>query len=145
MTSDSATIPLLLTAGPVGSSSLNLRYPPQYADEIRTLLDANGIEHSIAAEWASGAELSIEAVHIGAQALAAAGGIGGLAAALASVYKTFVHRHDGKRVAISREGDIDISGFSQNQTEQIIENQVTEQTKRDDDWFRSLGPESADQ
>ena len=140
MTADPETIPLLLTAGPTGSGSLNLRFPAEYATEIQALLDDNGIEHSMAAEFASGAELAIEAV----QVVATAGGVGGVGVALASVYKTFVHRHDGKRVTISRDGDVDISGFSQKRTEQIIEKQVEAQAKRDADWYRSIEADSPD-
>ena len=143
MTSDSATIPLLLTAGPAGSGSLNLRFPIAHVDEIKALLDDNGIEHSTAAEFSSGPEFAIEAVQV-TQAIFAAGGAG-TAAALASVYKTFAHRHDGKRVAISREGDIDVSGYSKQQTEQIIEKHLADQAERDAEWFRSIGQEDLDQ
>ena len=138
MAADSAPIPLLLTAGPVGSGELNLRFPYEYTDEIQALLDDNGIEHSAAAEFSSGVELAIEAVKV----VATAGGSAGVAAALASVYKTFTHRHDGRRVTISNDGDIDVSGYSKKDTEQIIEKQVTEQAKRDADWFRSIGGET---
>ena len=145
MTADSSTIPLLLTAGPLGSESLNLRFPPEYADEIRTLLDEHGLEHSTAAEFAAGPQLAIEALHVGAQWTGAAGGVGGLAVALASVYKTFAHRHDGKHVSMSKDGDIDVNGYSREETEQIIRNQLAEQEKRDAEWFRSIEPEPEDQ
>ncbi|PRY67697.1 hypothetical protein B0I08_106305 [Glaciihabitans tibetensis] len=138
MADDSKTIPLLLTAGPVGSGSLNLRFPREYTAEIKALLDDNGIEHSSAAEFSEGVELAIEAVRIGTGAAGIVGGLG-------FMYRTFVHRHDGKRVAISKDGDLDVSGFSQKRTEQIIENQVTAQAERDAEWFRSIGSESPDQ
>ncbi|MCS6588089.1 hypothetical protein [Curtobacterium flaccumfaciens] len=141
MTTDSETIPLLLTAGPPGSGSLNLRFPPEYREEVQALLDENGIEHSMAAEFSSGPELAIEAVQLFGGAL----GGGGIAVALTSFYKTFVHRHDNKSVSITKDGDITVQGFSRKQTEQIIAKQVADQEQRDADWERLIGSDSPDQ
>lgn len=141
MTTDSETIPLLLTAGPPGSGLLNLRFPPEYREEVQTLLDENGIEHSMAAEFSSGPELAIEAVQLVGGAL----GGGGIAVALTSFYKTFVHRHDNKSVSITKDGDITVQGFSRKHTERIIAKQVADQEQRDADWERLIGSDSPDQ
>jgi hypothetical protein len=142
MTTDSEPIPLLLTAGPPGSGALNLRFSPEYRAEVQALLDENGVEHSMAAEFSSGPELAIEAVRLVGGAML---GGGGIVVALTSFHKTFVHRHDNKSVSITRDGEISVQGFSLNQTEQIIAKQVADQEQRDADWFRSTGSDSSDQ
>jgi hypothetical protein len=52
MTSD--LVPLIVSTGHVGSDSLQLRFPPEYADELLALLDEHGIDHNTALEFSAG-------------------------------------------------------------------------------------------
>lgn len=121
---------MLLAPGFDGA--ISLRFPPEYADEVKLLLDEVGLSHSTAGEFSAGVELAIESVKV-----IGALGAGGSAFALASFYKTFAHRHDGKRVVI-KAGEIDVSGYSPRQLEKLIENDVIQQAARDAAWQATL-------
>lgn len=108
--SDPDEIPLLLTPGFDGG--FILRFPVEYTDEIKALLDEQGLEHSTAAEFSAGPTLALEAV----LAASAAGGLGTIVA----FYKAFVRRHDGKRVVITKEG-IDATGLSPKELQELVE------------------------
>jgi hypothetical protein len=116
---------LYVTPAPPGDGALNLRMSPQIADEVRALLDEQGLDHSRAAEFSSGAELAIESVRF----LGAAGGL----AALASVINTMMRRHDGKRVLIER-GKFEASGFSEKAVKRLLEEMAEEQAKNEAEW-----------
>lgn len=120
-------IPMLLTPGFDGG--FNLRFRPEHTDEVKTLLDEQGLEHSTAAEFSEGPALAIEAVHF----LAAAGGLG----ALTAFYKAFIRRHDGKRVVITEDG-IDAAGLSPKQLREVIEKQEALRQKRDAEPRRAM-------
>lgn len=132
MTTANKTIPLLITLGHAGDNSFNLRFPPEYGEEILSLLDDNGIEHNTALEMSAGPEEWIEVVNV----LGVAGGLAGLAA----VIKTFVHRHDGKRFVFKRGGaEIEASGYSAKKTERLLLKMQAEQAELDAETRRVLG------
>lgn len=127
MTASAETIPFLVTFGFPRDGTLNLRFPPEHQEEILFLLDENGIEHGTILEFSADTQLAIEAVTV----LLTAGGL----AALASVYKTFVHRHDGKRVVLKRgEFEVEATGFSSKKTEDFLREIATEQLEVDSRW-----------
>jgi len=128
MTADADAIPLLVTLGHTGDSTFNLRFPLEYRDEILSLLDDNQIEHGTVLELSAATELAIEAVKV----LGAGGGL----AALASFYKTFAHRHDGKRVVL-KDGD-EVSGLSLKQTELFLQKRAIEQADADGKWRQAI-------
>lgn len=142
MTADAEPIPLLLTLGFPGDGTFNLRFPPEYRDEIESLLDENGIEHETIMELSAGTDLAIEAVKV----VFGAGGVTGGLIALTSFYKTFVHRHDGKRIVLKR-GDFELTaaGFSDKKTSEFLQTAVKEQDKRDADWDRASGKKPEDE
>lgn len=124
MTAASETIPFLITLGHAGDDSFNLRFPPEYSEEILSLLDDNGIEHNTALEMSTGPEEWIEVINV----LGVAGGLAGLAA----VIKTFVHRHDGKRFVFKRGGsELEAFGFSEKETERLLLKMQAEQAELD--------------
>lgn len=129
MTAVAETIPLLVTFGYPGDGTFNLRFPPEHRDEVLSLLDHNGIEHGSIMEFSAGPDLAIEAVKV-VGVLGAGGGL----VALASMIKTFVHRHDGKRVVL-KDGEIEeVAGFSAKKTEQFLQKRAVEQVERDAKW-----------
>ncbi|MBF4632712.1 hypothetical protein ITJ42_15945 [Clavibacter michiganensis subsp. phaseoli] len=131
MTTDSDAIPLLLTPGLPQDDSFLLRFPVEHRDEILSLMDEHGIDHGTVMEMSAGPQLAIESVQI----LAAGGGI----TALVHLYRSFVHRHDGKKVIIKQGDDsIDVSGYSPKQLEQFITARAAEQAARNDDWNQEL-------
>ena len=124
---DNEVIPLLTTNGFPGDNSLKLRFPVEYEAEILSLLDEHSIEHGTVLEFSEDAVLAIEAVKV----LGSAGGI----AALASFYKAFVHRHDGKRLMLKREGlELESAGFSRAKTEEFLQKLASEQQNIDAQW-----------
>ena len=114
-----------MTPAPPGEGALILRVSPRIADELRTLLDEQGLDHSRAAEFSSGEELVLESV----KALGAAGGL----AALARVINAVARRHDGKRVLIER-GKFEASGFSEKTVRRLLEERAEEQAKNEAEW-----------
>jgi hypothetical protein len=131
VTTDHDAIPLLLTPGPPQDDAFLLRFPVEYRDEILSLLDDHGLDHSTAMEMSAGTVLAIESVQI----LAASGGL----ATLVAFYRAFVHRHDGKKVFI-KDGDesVEVSGYSPKQLEQFMADRAAEQTARNDGWRQML-------
>lgn len=128
----SESVPLLVTLGHAGDNSLNLRFPPQYADEILPLLDENGVDHNSAIELSADSNLWIEVVHV----LAVPGGL----TALAAVLRTIVHRHDGKRFVLKRgDYEVDARGYSEKETEQFLETLQADQARLDSETRRVLG------
>ena len=138
MTADAESIPLLVTLGHSGDGMFNLRFPPEYRDEILSLLDDNGIEHGTIMEFSAGTDLAIEAVKF----LGAGGGL----VAVSLMIKTFVQRHNGKRVILKRgEFEIEVAGFSEKKTEQFLQTMATEQAQRDAEWRRVVGKMPVDE
>lgn len=122
--------------GHTGDGALNLEFPREYEAEILALLDEQGIEHDRIFVFSSGPELLIEA----AKVLSVPGGL----AALASVYHTFSHRHDGKKVRIKRDDpELEISGMSPAATLRFLEQVEKDQAAQDERWRQilSLDPE----
>lgn len=103
---------------------------PEIAEEIRTLLDEHGLEHSQAAEFSSGAELALESVGM----VSSAGG----AAALAAVIITFIKRHANKRVILERDRESYV-GYSEDEVKRLIEERAKSQTDREAEWDRMKG------
>lgn len=127
------SIPLLVTPGYTGDGAFHLRFPPEYRDEILTLLDDHGIDHGTVLEMSSNQDLAIEAVRV----LGSARGL----AALASFFKTFVNRHQNKRFTLKRDKfrfEIDASGYSAKQTEQFLQQAAAEQAEIDAKWHETL-------
>jgi hypothetical protein len=129
MTDADETIPLLVTLGHPGDGTFNLRFPPEYRDEIVSLLDDHRIGHGTILEFSAGSELAIEAVKV----LGVVGAGGGLVA-FASMIKTFAHRHDGKRIVLKDGEAEEIVGFSAKQTEQFLRRREREQAELDARW-----------
>ncbi len=98
MANDERPVPLLVTLGHAGDDSFNLRFPAEYASEVTALLDEHDISHGTVLEFSAGQELWIEAARV----LSIPGGL----AALASIIKTIVHRHDAKRFILKRGGEV---------------------------------------
>jgi len=131
MTTGVETIPILVTHGHYGDGELYLRFPTEFESEILTLLDQNGIEHNTILEFSAGNELWIEAVKV----LSVPGGL----VALTSLLKTFVHRHDGKRVVLKRDGyEIEAAGFSETKTKLFLTQVGAEQAELDKKWQQIL-------
>lgn len=138
MTAASESIPLLVTFGYPGDGTLNLRFPPEYAKEVLLLLDEHGIQHGTILEFSADTQLAIEAVTV----LLSAGGL----AALTSVYKTFAHRHDGKRIVLKRGGfEIEAAGFSPKKTEDFLQKVATEQLQLDSGWRKAVEAAESDE
>lgn len=122
-------VPLLITLGPTADGSLILRFPPEYSDELLSLLDEHGIDHDTILEFSATADLWAEAVKV----LGAAGGAG----ALAALIRTFVQRHATKKFRLKRDGlEVEANGFSMSQVEKLIEKTAEEQAHRDEEWKR---------
>lgn len=130
---DPDDLELYVTPAPPGEGALLVRMSPQIADEVRALLDENGLDHSHAAEFSSGAELALESVRV----VGAAGGL----AALASVINTVIRRHDGKRVLIERD-QFEASGYSEKAVERLLAQRVEEQEQSETEWGPHQGPTS---
>ena len=63
---------------------------------------------------------------------------GGLAA-LAAVIKTVLHRHDGKRFILKRDGEeFEAAGFSEMKVNELLEGLAAKQAARDAEWRRAL-------
>lgn len=119
---DPEVVPLLITPGFDGG--FNLRFPEEYVDEIKALLDEHGLSHSTAAEFSSGVDLAIEAVKVL--------GVPGALAGLAAVIRTVVHRHDGKKFVLKR-GDQEIQAavYSDKQVKDLIDEAARTQAELD--------------
>jgi hypothetical protein len=136
MTLSADTIPLLVTLGFPGGDSFNLRFPPEYSEEILSLLDDNGVDHNTALEMSAGPDEWIEVVNVLGVGVSSAGGLAGLAA----VIKAFVHRHDGKRFVLKRgKYEIEAAGYSEKQIKQFLEKIQGEQAERDAAMDNVLG------
>jgi hypothetical protein len=136
MPTDEETVPLLVTLGHTGDRSFNLRFPSDYAPEIIALLDEHEIAHDTILEFSAGQELWIEAVRV----LSVPGGL----AALASIIKTVVHRHDGKRFILKRGGEeFEATGFSEEKVRGFLEKAAADQVARDAEWGRVLRAQDA--
>ena len=71
----------------------------------------------------------IEAVSV----LSVSGGL----AALASIIKTIVRRHDGKRFMLKRDGEeLEAVGFSERKVFEFLEEMAAKQATRDAEWRR---------
>lgn len=122
--SNADVLELYVTQAPPGDGALLLRMSPQIVEEVRTLLDEQGLEHSLAAEFSSGPDLAIESV----RALGAAGGL----AALASVINTVIKRHDGKRIHLER-GKFEATGYSERAVERMLRERAESQAKLEEE------------
>lgn len=125
MTGETEAIPILVTLGLPGNGTLDIRFPPQYEQEIRALLDEWDIRHGRVLEFSAGGELWIEAVRV----LSVPGGL----AALAAMLKAFMHRHDGKRFVLNGE-EIETAGLSRNEIEQLLQAVAKKQAQQDVAW-----------
>lgn len=121
---DPDVIPLLIDQGFDGE--LKLRFPEDYSEELKALLDEHGLSHSTAAEFSSGVDLAIEVVNVLE--------VPGALAALAAVIRTIVHRHDGKKFVLKR-GDVEIqaSGYSEKHVKKLLDEAARRQAELDGD------------
>ncbi|MDQ0729091.1 hypothetical protein [Microbacterium sp. W4I20] len=121
---DPEVVPLLITPGFDGG--FNLRFPEEYADEIKALLDDQGLSHSTAADFSDGVDLAIEAVKVL--------GVPGALAGLAAVIRIVVHRHDGKKFVLKRgDEEIQATGYSDKQVKDLIDEAARKQAELDGD------------
>lgn len=135
-------IPIIVTLGHLEDDSLQLRFPPEYSDEILQLLDEQGIDHNTAAEFSAGPTDWIEVVKVLGLAASGAGGLHGLA----KVITAFVHRHDGKRFVFKRGGEvIDATGYSQAAIESMLQKMPAEQAALDEATRRAMGLDPKEQ
>lgn len=133
MTTTAGKVPLLVTLGHAGDNSFILRFPPEYAPEILSLLDEFDVGHSTALEHSIGPAEWLEVVQVLA---VSSGGLVGLA----QVIRAFVHRHDRKRIVLKRgEFEIDAAGYSERDVERFLQHQQAQQTKADAEYRRMLG------
>ena len=134
---DDDIIPIFISAGIGGSESLALRFPPEYENQIADLLDEAGLDHSSAmAHSGLGeyADLAIESVKFLGSA--------GFGAAVASFYRTFAQRHQGKRIRFDENGTpVEFDGFPVKTVEQFVDKQVKLQAERDASMKRILDGE----
>lgn len=136
MTAETEPVPLLVTLGHVGGGSLNLRFPLEYREEILALLDENEIDHSTAVELSAGPNLWIEIV----QVLAGPGVTAAAMGSLASVIKTIVRRHDGKKFVLKQgEFEVEATGYSEKAVEEFLKQRVRDQAEQDAETRRVLG------
>lgn len=136
MTASAEAIPFLVTLGYPGDNSFNLRFPPEYSEEVLSLLDINGIDHNTALEMSAGPAEWIEVVQVLGVGASSVGGLAGLAA----VIKAFVHRHNGKRFVLKRgEAEVEATGYSVKAIEQFLQKMQAEQAEVDSAMRRALG------
>jgi hypothetical protein len=141
MASHTDLVPLIVTLGHVGDDSLQLRFPPEYSEEISQLLDEHNIDHNTAAEFSAGPVEWIEVVKVLGTAAAGIGGLGGLAA----VMTAFVRRHQDKRFIFKRgDVEIDAAGYSQKAVESMLQKLPAEHAARDAETRRILGTSAED-
>lgn len=122
------TIELLVTPGHAHDGSLYLRVSPDYADEVRHLLDEEQLGHGEVWEFSHGPELVVVAV----QALSAAGGV----AALSRVLAVFLKRHDNKSVKLA--DGTSLKGYRPDDVARILKEVQVKQAERDATWSRIL-------
>lgn len=142
MTSDSEAVPLLVTLGHAGDNSFILRFPVEYSDEILALLDEHNVEHGTALELSADQPLWLEVV----QFVVTPGAVVGGMAAIASVIRTVVTRHSGKKFVLkSGEFEVEASGYSEIAVERFLEKRAREQAELDARTRRVLGLDSNDE
>jgi hypothetical protein len=139
MTTDAAAIPLHVTLGIPGDESLNLRFPPEYEEEILSLLDEHGIDHNTALEMSAGPAEWIEVVKV----LGVVGPAAGLYA-LATVISKFCHRNDGKELNLKVDGEVTATGYSVKEIERLFKHLPAKQAELDAKTRKVLGTLSAD-
>lgn len=136
MMSENEVVPLLITKD-MDDHSLQLRFPPEYSEELLALLDEQGISHNTALEHSAGPAEWIEIVEVLGVAFGGAGGLAGLAAAISS----FVRRNDGKRFVFKRGGvEVDSAGYSQADLEKLLRQVSARQQENDADLGEALDP-----
>lgn len=124
---------LVLGTAIPGDQVLLLRVSRDGADELRSLLEEEGVYEGSVMEHSAGPDLLIYAGSI-------AGGLTGLAAVL----RVFFHRNQHKSVTFTR-GDetIEMKGLSQPETQDIVDRLLAhardEQLERNAEWERISG------
>lgn len=132
MTDSATPVPFLITAGHPGDGSLNLRFPVEYEQEIKELLDSEGIEHWMIMEFSASTDLWIEGVKV----LASAGGL----YALASVINNFTNRHKDKAFLFKGPGvNVEIQGYSMGEVEKLLLAAKANQEEVDVKWENLKG------
>lgn len=136
MSRDKDVVPVLITLGHLGDDSLQLRFPPEYSDEILTLLDEQSIDHNTAVEFSAEPADWIEVVKVLGIAASSAGGLHGLA----KVITAFVHRHDGKQFVFTKGGEtVDAKGYSQAAVETMLQQMPQQQAELDEATKLAMG------
>lgn len=134
MTFDTEQISFRVTLGHAGDDSLNLRFPPEYGEEVLSLLDENGVDHNTGIELSAGPTQWIEVVKV-------LGTIGTAEmTALAVVISKLAHRNDGKRFGLEIDGaQSKADGYSVEEIERLLENLPLKQAALDAETRRKLG------
>ena len=137
MTTNRDVVPLLITLGHAEDNSLQLRFPPEYSEELLALLDEQGIEHNTAAEFSAGPAEWIEVVKVLGDSAA---GVGGGLVGLAAVISAFVRRHDKKKFRFERGGtEIEASAYSRKDLEKLLQAMPEKQAELDAHTRKVLG------
>jgi hypothetical protein len=123
-------IELYVGFGWLDGTTLSLSMSPSIVDEVLELLDEHGLKHGSVLLASADYNLWVETVRV-------IGGAGGLAA-LASVIRTVIRRHDGKRVLIERPdgGKTELQGYSEESIERFLQKRVEGQKVRDTEMKR---------
>ena len=130
------TVPSLVTLGHVGEGAFVLRFLVEYSEEIFALLDEAKVSHNTALELSADQPLWLEVV----EELALPGALPAGLTAIASVIKTIVKRHAGKRF-ILKQGELEIQadGYSEKTVERFFQRRVRDQAELDTETRRVLG------
>lgn len=135
-TTESEQLRLIVDAGFTGDQTLHLRVSPEGAEELKALMEAEGVFAGGFLEHSAGPEL------IG-YAASFAGGLSGLAAVL----KVFFDRNQHKSITFSRGGEpIEIKGHSKKESDAVIDRVLGDahkaQLEQDEEGKRIAGKDS---
>lgn len=127
-----------LSLGHTGDQNLLVRVSPSAADEMRDLLEAEGVFDGGILEMSAGPDLMIYAASF-------ASGLGGLAAVL----RVFFHRNSDKSVEFSvGEFTATMTGYSAEEVESLVDKTLADlhrqQLEQDKEWRRVLGRDGDD-
>ncbi len=130
MADDPDVLELRVTNAAEGTNSLMLRVSPGLVKEMQAGLDAAGLEHSQALEHSDGPQLALEIVTVlGASAANLHG--------LAAVIRAVTRRSDGKKVVL-RGDSLDVTGYSSNDVERLIEKYAERQQANETAWRKEI-------
>lgn len=129
--SDSPADSLVLTldTGLPGTNTIKLRVSRRHARELSKLMDEQGLEHELNAEFAQGTQLTVYAVILGA---------GPTLQGIATVLEAIFHRHDNKAFSASAAGQkLDSKGSSERELRKVVTDVLEAQRELDERWDKS--------